>query len=70
MDLPLASDEITIHFSKVAGSGVRIELRHDIDAWCREHIGPVRVVARRAPSDGFALQGADVDGLASRLRWR
>jgi len=32
LDLPLASDEITIQFSKVVGSSVRIELRHDIDA--------------------------------------
>lgn len=70
MDLPLASDEITISFSKVAGSSVRIELRHDIDEWCREHLGPVMVVARRVPSYGFALQGADVDLLAFRLCWR
>lgn len=70
MDLPLASDEITIQFSKVAGSSVRIELRHDIDEWCREHLGPVTIVARTVPSYGFALQGADKDLLAYRLRWK
>lgn len=52
--------------------GVTVRLCAELEEWCREHIGPVEVVA--APSygsaTGFALRGSDADLLMFRLRWR
>ena len=76
MDEPLRCDEVQIVFTdpSVVGArkGVTTQLCADLADWCREHIGPVEVVA--APSygsaTGFALRGSDADMLMFRLRWR